>query len=96
MSLVHPFCVYYRRKLQFRTHILERNLYQVNNQIGTICRFLNSFHISCERERREIEKLYNEKKRIEALVAQFKSNNEECLNKIEQAACEEVKSVLKQ
>ena len=47
-----------------------------------------------ERERREIENLYNEKARLEAIVTQFKSNNEEYLDKIKQAAYEEVKSVL--
>ena len=50
--------------------------------------------MSCKRERREIENLYNEKARLEAIVTQFKSNNEEYLDKIKQAAYEEVKSVL--
>jgi hypothetical protein len=45
-------------------------------------------------ERREIRKLYNEKARIENLVTHFKNNNEEYLDKIKQAAYEEVKSVL--
>ena len=55
---------------------------------------MNSYRISCIRERREIENLYNEKIRIENLVTQFKNNNEEFLNKIKQAAYEEVKGVL--
>src|ERR671919_1045383 len=42
----------------------------------------------------KIQNLYNEKARLEAIVSQFKSNNEEYLNKIKQAAYEEVKSVL--
>ena len=50
--------------------------------------------MSCKRERREIENLYNEKAIIENLVTQFKNNNEEFLNKIKQAAYEEVKGVL--
>jgi hypothetical protein len=54
---------------------------------------LTSYRISCIRERREIQKLYNEKARIENLVAQFKNNNEEYL-KIKQAAEEKVKDVL--
>jgi hypothetical protein len=54
---------------------------------------LTSYHISCIRQRREIRKLYNEKARLEALVTQFKSNNEEYL-KIKQTAEEKVKSVL--
>jgi hypothetical protein len=50
--------------------------------------------MSCKRERREIENLYNEKTRLEAIVTEFKSNNEKYLNKIKQAAYEEVRSVL--
>jgi hypothetical protein len=80
--------------LQFQKGIDERNLYQLNNKIASTIRLLNSLRMSCGRERREIEKLYNEKKRIEALVAQFKNNNEEYLDKIKQAAEENVKSVL--
>jgi hypothetical protein len=79
--------------LQFRKHTLERNLYQLNNQIASITNLLNSFRMSCKRERREIGNLYNEKPRLEAIVTKFKSNNEEYL-KIKQAAYEEVKSVL--
>jgi hypothetical protein len=40
--------------------------------------------MSCKRERREIENLYNEKARLDAIVTGFKSNNEEYLNKIKQ------------
>jgi transposase len=79
--------------LGFRKHTLERNLYQLNNQIATTANLLNSFHMSCNRERREIENLYNEKARIENLVTHFKNNNEEYL-KIKQAAEEKVKDVL--
>jgi hypothetical protein len=79
--------------LQFRKHTLERNLYQLNNQIASTTNLLNSLRVSCGRERREIENLYNEKARIENLVTHFKNNNEEYL-KINQAAYEEVKSVL--
>jgi hypothetical protein len=39
----------------------------------------------------EIENLYNEKARLEAIVTEFKSNNEEYLDKIKQSAYEEVK-----
>jgi hypothetical protein len=53
----------------------------------------HSCNLSCERERTEIEKLYNEKANLEALVTGFKSNNEEYL-KIKQAAEEKVKDVL--
>jgi chromosome segregation ATPase len=80
--------------LQSQNHTCQRNLYQLNNQIATTTRLLNSFHISCGRERREIEHLRNEKTRLESIVTEFKSNNEEYLNKIKQAAEENVTSVL--
>ncbi|HEX5891312.1 MAG TPA: hypothetical protein VFY41_00490 [Nitrososphaeraceae archaeon] len=50
--------------------------------------------MSCGRERRQIENLCNEKARLEKLITGFKNNNEEYLNKIKQAAYEEVKRVL--
>src|SRR5215218_8372935 len=65
--------------LQFQKRIDERNLYQLNNQIAATTKLLNSLRISCIRERREIENLYNEKAIIENLVTHFKSNNEEYL-----------------
>jgi hypothetical protein len=80
--------------LQFQKHIDERNLYQLNNKIASTTKLLNSFRISCIREIRVIENLYNEKARIEALVTGFKNSNEEYLNKIKQAAEEKVKDVL--
>jgi hypothetical protein len=79
--------------LQFQKSIDERNLYQLNNQIASTTKLLNSLHMSCGRERREIGSLYNEKARLEALVTQFKSNNEEYL-KIKQTAEETMKSIL--
>jgi hypothetical protein len=80
--------------LQFQKRIDERNLYQLNNQIVSITKLLNSFRISCKRERREIENLYNEKAKLEALVTQFKNDNEEYLSKIKHAAEEKLKDVL--
>jgi hypothetical protein len=80
--------------LQFQKRIDERNLYQLKNQIASTTKLLTSYRISSIRERREIENLHNEKTRLEAIVTQFKNNNEEYLNKIKQAAYEEVKSVL--
>jgi hypothetical protein len=80
--------------LQFQKRIDERNLYQLNNQIASTTKLLTSFRISCIRERREIEDLHNEKARLEAIVTGFKSSNEEYLNRIKQAAYEEVRSVL--
>jgi hypothetical protein len=79
--------------LRYRKHALERNLYQLNNKIASTIKLLSSFRISCKRERREIENLHNEKVRLEALVTEFKSNNEEYLN-IKQEAEEKVKSIL--
>jgi transposase len=80
--------------LQFQKRIDERNLYQLNNQIASTTKLVTSFRISCIRERREIENLCNEKARLKAIVTGFKSNNEEYLNKIKQAAEEKVKDVL--
>jgi transposase len=80
--------------LQFQKRIDERSLYQLNNQVVSTTKLLNSFRISCIRERREIENLYNEKTRLETIVTAFKNDNEEYLDKIKQAAYEEVKSVL--
>jgi hypothetical protein len=80
--------------LLFRKHTLERNLHQLNNQIASTTNLLNSLRMSCGRERREIENLYNEKARLEDIVTGFKSNNEEYLDKIKQEAEEKVISVL--
>jgi hypothetical protein len=80
--------------LQFQKRIDERSLYQLNNKIASTTKLLNSFRVSCKRGRREIKNLYNEKARLEAIVTGFKTNNEEYLDKIKQAAYEEVKSVL--
>ena len=80
--------------LQSQKHTCKRNLYQLNNQIATTSRILNSLRISCVRKRREMENLCNEKARLESIVIGFKSNNEEYLNKIKQVAEGNVKSVL--
>jgi hypothetical protein len=79
--------------LQFQRRVDERNLCQLNNQIAATTKLLTSFRMSCKRERREIENLYNEKIRIENLVTHFKNTNGEYL-KIKQAAEEKVKDVL--
>ena len=54
--------------MQFRKHMLERNLYQLNNQIASTTKLLNSLRVSCGRERREIGNLKNEKARLNALL----------------------------
>ena len=79
--------------LQFQRRIDERSLYQLNNQIATTTKRLISYRISCIRERRQIEKLYNEKAGIANLVTHFKNNNEEYLI-IKQVAEDKVKDVL--
>jgi transposase len=92
-------CRYERLKREVNT--LEFNEQQshialsyFNNQIEMKSKALTSYRISCIRERREIENLYNEKARLVAIVTGFKSNNEEYLDKIEQAAEEKIKEVL--
>jgi hypothetical protein len=80
--------------LQFQRRIDERSLYQLKNQAASTTKLLTSFRMSCRRERREIENLYNEKTKLEALVTGFKNENEEYLDKIKQAAEEKVKDVL--
>ncbi len=80
--------------LQAQKHTCKRNLYQLNNQIASTTRLLSSFRISCERERREIENLSNEKARLQDTITEFKNSNEEYLDKIKQAAEESVKTVL--
>jgi hypothetical protein len=80
--------------LQFRKHTLERSLYQLNNQIASSTKLLNYYRMSCKRERMEIEKLYNEKARLEAIVTGFKSNNKEYLDKIKKTYEDKVKDIL--
>jgi hypothetical protein len=50
--------------LQFQKRIDERNLYQLNTQAASTTKLLNYYRMSCIRERREIENLYNEKSRL--------------------------------
>src|SRR5829696_1975238 len=80
--------------LEFNKQQSHRTMAYFNNQIETQRNALTSYRISCIRQRRKIEKLYNEKARLEALVTGFKNNNEDYLNKIKQAAEEKVKDVL--
>jgi hypothetical protein len=87
-------------KLKREVSMLESNKQQshrtiayFNNQIEMKSKALTSYRISCIRERRQIEKLYNEKAEIANIVTHFKNNNEDYL-KIKQAAEEKVKDVL--
>ncbi|MDF2768828.1 MAG: hypothetical protein K0S91_1663, partial [Nitrososphaeraceae archaeon] len=79
--------------LEFNKQQSRTALTFFNNQIEMKSKALTSYRISYIRQRREIEKLYNEKTRLSYLVTHFKNNNEEYL-KIKQAAEENVKSVL--
>jgi hypothetical protein len=91
-------CRYERLKgevntLEFNKQQSHIALSYFNNQIEMKSKTLTSYRLSSIRERREIEKLYNEKTRLESIVTEFKNNNEEYL-KIKRAAEEKVKDVL--
>jgi hypothetical protein len=79
--------------LEFKKQRSHIALSYFKSQIEKHSKALNSFHISCEREVRVIENLYNEKTRLESIVTEFKNNNQEYI-KIKQVAEENVKSVL--
>jgi hypothetical protein len=79
--------------LQSQKYTCKRNLYQLNNQIESTTKLSNYLRMSCGRKRKEIENLCNEITRLEALVTEFKSSNEE-YNQIKRAAEEKVKDVL--
>ena len=92
-------CRYERLKREVNT--LECNKQQshralsyFNNQIEMKSKALTSYTLSCIRERRQIENLYNEKTRLEDIVTEFKNNNEECLDKIKKVAEEKIREVL--
>ena len=91
-------CRYQRLKrelntLEFDKQQSHRTMAYFNNQIETQRKALTSYRVSSIRERRQIEKIYNEKVRLESLVIGFKNNNEDYL-KIKRAAEEKVKDVL--
>ena len=79
--------------LEFKKQQSRPALSYFKSQMEKQNQALNSLHISCETERIEIENLYNEKARLEALITEFKSNNEDYL-KIKEAAEMNVISVL--
>jgi hypothetical protein len=79
--------------LQSQKRICERNLYQLKSQISTTSRLFKSLCISCERERRGIEYLCNEKAILAAIVTEFKNNNEQYV-KTRQIAEKYVKNAL--
>ena len=79
--------------LEFKKQQSRPALSYFKSQMEKQNQALNSLHISCETERIEIENLYNEKARLEALITEFKINNEDYL-KIKEAAEMNVISVL--
>jgi hypothetical protein len=92
-------CRYERLKgevntLEFNKQQSHIALSYFNNQIEMKSKALTSYGISCIRQRREIEKLYSEKAKLESIVTEFKNNNEEYLNKIKQTAEDKVKDIL--
>jgi hypothetical protein len=80
-------------KLEFNKQQSHIALSYFDNQIEMKSKALTSYRISCRRERKQIENLYNKKTRLEALVTGFRSNNEEYL-KIKETSDEKVKDVL--
>jgi transposase len=80
--------------LEFNKQQSHKAMADFNNQIEMKCKALTSYRLSCIRERREIEKLYNEKARLETIITGFKRSNEEYLNRVKHVAYEEVKTVL--
>jgi len=79
--------------LEFNKQQSHIALSYFDNQIEMKSKALTSYRISCRRERKQIENLYNKKTRLGALVTGFKSNNEEYL-KIKETSDEKVKDVL--
>ena len=80
-------------KMQRTIQRLENYSHTLNDEIASAKALLNSYHLLCERKRKEAENLNNEISRSQALVIRFKSNNEEYY-KIKQRAEKEVRSVL--
>jgi hypothetical protein len=60
-------------KLEFNKQQSHKALTYFDNQIEMKSKALTSYRISCIRERREIENLYNEKARLDAVVTEFRA-----------------------
>jgi DNA-binding CsgD family transcriptional regulator len=80
-------------KMQRTIQRLENYSHTLNDEIASARALLNSYHLLCERKRKEAENLNNELSRLEALVSRFKSNNEGYSN-LKQIVKENVKAVL--
>jgi hypothetical protein len=79
--------------LELRKLNLNKTLEKLENQIISSSRFMKSFYLSLEKEKKQIDNLYREKKRLETIVKRFKDKDEEYL-KIRQVVEEKVISVL--
>jgi chromosome segregation ATPase len=65
----------------------------LNNQIITMGKTLDSCRLECQKEKEELESLQQKRMKQEALVRQFENNNEE-YNKVRKTAEEKVRSIL--
>jgi hypothetical protein len=65
----------------------------LNNQIITMGKTLDSYRLECQKEKEELEYLQEKRMKLEALVRQFENNNEE-YNKIRKTAGEKVNNIL--
>ncbi len=72
---------------------LENYSHTLNDEIASAKALLNSYHLLCERKRKEAENLNNELSRLEALVSHFKIKDEGYSN-LKQIVKENVKVVL--
>jgi predicted transcriptional regulator len=80
-------------KMQRTRQRLENYSHFLNDEIASAKALLNSYHLLCERKRKEAENLNNELSRLEALVSHFKIKDEGYSN-LKQIVKENVKVVL--
>ena len=80
-------------KMQRTRQGLENYSHTLNDEIASAKALLNSYHLLCERKRKEAENLNNELSRLEALVSHFKIKDEGYSN-LKQIVKENVKVVL--
>ena len=80
-------------KMQRTLQRLENYSHTLNDEIASAKTLLNSYHLLCERKRKEAENLNNELSRLEALVSHFKIKDEGYSN-LKQIVKENVKVVL--
>jgi hypothetical protein len=80
-------------KMQRTVQRLDNYSHTLNDEIASAKALLNSYHLLCERKRKEAENLNNELSRLEALVSHFKIKDEGYSN-LKQIVKENVKVVL--